>query len=571
MFFRNQIKYGIAAIGLLFFIFSCGDISRRDFADASILLSDVCGLYRDHYDPDTTLLTSGNGEENAPYYICEPEQLRLIGNTTVNPDYSLDKYYALARDILVPDSLRPLPVGSPCGTTNAFTGSFDGRGYSISSVGGFNSPEKEIYRTIKTLFLCPTNVRNLRIEVPEEQVCAQIDNTTLMTREDSAMGPYIVCSREHLEAIGSNLTNDYALYQDIDLANAPFTPISGIFTGAFDGRRRIIQNLEINETADRVGLFRELGSGGAIRNLGIEGVNVSTTRAGIPGLAGVGALVGFSEGEIMNSYASDSDNDTDVTGVFQVGGLVGFQFSGSIENSYSEVSVEGGSPAGGLVGQMSSGISNAEINNSYALGSVTSTTSTAGGLVGFVNNLGNIRNSYAAGNVGGTNAGGLVGLGNVSIGGNRGIHNSYALGNVTGTSSVGGLIGTANSSTRIANSYAAGGAITTTMATSNIGGLLGRDAINDATYQGVNYFTADFGGPDGVGNGDDCDTDPNVICARETAADFSNIFAALFRSPVSITMPYAMGWSTDDWTNRMTEHPCIATITFGRGGCPPSE
>ena len=569
MFFRNQIKYGIAAIGLLFFIFSCGDISRRDFADASILLSDVCGLYRDRYDPNTTLLTSGNGEENAPYYICEPEQLRLIGNTAVNPDYSLDKHYALARDILVPDNLIPLPVGGPCGTTNAFTGSFDGRGYSISSVGRFNSPEKEIYRTIKTLLLCPTNVRNLRMEVPEEQVCAQIDNTTLMTREDSAMGPYIVCSREHLEAIGSNLTNDYALYQDIDLANALFTPIGGVFTGAFDGKRRIIQNLNINETAPRVGLFRELGSGGAIRNLGIEGVNVRGAGSN------VGALVGRSEGEIMNSYASDTDNDnnnnTDVMGgASQVGGLVGFQVSGSIENSYSEVSVEGSRIVGGLVGELSTG-ANTEINNSYALGSVTS-ASFAGGLVGFSNVLGNIRNSYAAGDVTGTNSvGGLVGIGS-SLGRNEGIRNSYALGNVTGTSSVGGLIGTANNDIIIANSYAAGGAImATSMPTPIVGGLLGRDNNATAAYQGVNYFTAALGGADGVGSDNDCDANTSVICARETAADFSNIFAALFRSPVSITMPYAMGWSTDDWTNRMTQHPCIATITFGRGGCPPSE
>ena len=66
------------------------------------------------YDPEQELL--GNGDENIPYYICEPEQISLIGNTAVSADYTLDKHYILETDIRLTDNATPESIGGACGT-----------------------------------------------------------------------------------------------------------------------------------------------------------------------------------------------------------------------------------------------------------------------------------------------------------------------------------------------------------------------------------------------------------------------------------------------------------------------
>jgi filamentous hemagglutinin family protein len=117
-----------------------------------------------------------------------------------------------------------------------------------------------------------------------------------------------------------------------------------------------------------------------------------------------------------------------------IGGLVGNNDSGTISNSYASVQLNGKNYVGGLVGN-----NNGPVSNSYAAGQVTGTGDNVGGLLG-VNGNGNVvSDSYATGAVqfiGGSNAGGLVGS-------NYGtINNSYATGAVTGsTTNVGGLVG----------------------------------------------------------------------------------------------------------------------------------
>lgn len=86
----------------------------------------------------------------------------------------------------------------------------------------------------------------------------------------------------------------------------------------------------------------------------------------------------------------------------------------------------------------------------YATGNVTGSFE-VGGLVGC--NFGTINNAYATGNVTGSDSvGGLVGA---CDGGVNAISNAYATGNVTGDNSVGGLVGDKWFST-ISNAYATG-------------------------------------------------------------------------------------------------------------------
>ena len=55
-----------------------------------------------------------------------------------------------------------------------------------------------------------------------------------------------------------------------------WAPIGGTFAATFDGNNNTISNLYINRSStNRVGLFGTLGTGGNVRNLGIEGGSLS--------------------------------------------------------------------------------------------------------------------------------------------------------------------------------------------------------------------------------------------------------------------------------------------------------
>ena len=151
--------------------------------------------------------------------------------------------------------------------------------------------------------------------------------------------------------------------------------------------------------------------------------------------------------------------------------------AGEIKNvGLLNVFVRGRSGIGGLVGQ-----NYGSIINSYATGNITGTQVNIGGLVSI--NQGTIINSYAMVNIKGirnaNDIGGLVGMNSGSI------TNSYAMGTVTGVTSVnnmGGLVGVNQGS--ITNSYATG------MMTGNsdIGGLVGFDSDGSVT---ASYWDAE--------------------------------------------------------------------------------
>jgi len=171
----------------------------------------------------------------------------------------------------------------------------------------------------------------------------------------------------------------------------------------------------------------------------------------------VGGLVGYNsykEAVITNCYATG-----EVRG-YNAGGLMGVNSQGTITGCYATGDVNG-SYAGGLVGENYSGI----MTNCYAMGNVTGkdgsfsdmNANTAGGLVGsngFTNysnaEIPTITNCYAIGNVTGKkNVGGLVARNDGSI------MSCYAAGNVSGTtsSSIGGLVGTAEKHSKVTKSY----------------------------------------------------------------------------------------------------------------------
>jgi hypothetical protein len=117
----------------------------------------------------------------------------------------------------------------------------------------------------------------------------------------------------------------------------------------------------------------------------------------------IGGLVGFSEGEIMDCYSTSS-----VDGNSVVGGLVGHNcdHDAIITDCYSTGGVSGAYYIGGLVGYNHEG----EIDNCYSTGGVSGTGWFIGGLIGFHNPDGFVRDSFWDIETSGqsTNSGGTV-------------------------------------------------------------------------------------------------------------------------------------------------------------------
>ena len=212
----------------------------------------------------------------------------------------------------------------------------------------------------------------------------------------------------------------------------PIGDNSNRFSGVFAGNGYTLSNLTIHTAANYIGLFGVLSGSGTITGTGLSDVAVHGNNE-------VGGLVGRSYGTISNSYSSG-----DVSGAYQVGGLVGYTQDGTITNSYATGDVSGRNMAGGLVGA-----NVGTITNSSATAAVLVEEIHAGGLVAF--NKGQITNSYAAGVAEGRSlTGGLVGYNYKGAM----VMNSYAAGNALGDTSVGGLVG-ANAG-KITSSYAIG-------------------------------------------------------------------------------------------------------------------
>ncbi len=263
----------------------------------------------------------GTGEPNNPYLIYTAEQLNTIGLATCD----WDKHFLLCADI---------DMSSLNGTsfniigilwTNPFTGVFDGNGHTISN---FN------YTSTYTDFIgffgyVRGVIKNLRLIDPNVDAGTGRDVGSLVG------------------ALGGTITNCY---------------VEG---GSVEG-------------LDYVG--------------GLVGNNYGTitncySKCSVSGSRDVGGLAGSNWGDITNCYAGSSVSGTGV----EVGGLVGLNrrwcsegtpptcYSGKITNCYSTGRVSGTRDIGGLVGYNYLGT----IINSYSTSSVTGKYDRVGGLVGY--------------------------------------------------------------------------------------------------------------------------------------------------------------------------------------------
>jgi hypothetical protein len=127
----------------------------------------------------------------------------------------------------------------------------------------------------------------------------------------------------------------------------------------------------------------------------------------------------------------DARSNCTVTGNSSIGGLIGSNWSGTVERCGTAGTVTGYDDVGGLLGYNSDGA----VAGCYASGAVSADHG-AGGLVAY-NYAGTIENCYATGAVGsGFYAGGLVAHGSRGT-----IKHCYAAGLVVGDQYAGGLVG----------------------------------------------------------------------------------------------------------------------------------
>ncbi len=285
---------------------------------------------------------------------------------------------------------------------------------------------------------------------------------------DDGTEPCLIQNVHQLQAIGDHLAGHFVLSGDIDAAvtedwndGAGFLPINGSFgfTGSLDGDGNSIRNLHIfDPDSENVGLFGWLGQDAAITDLDLE-------DADIHGQNRVGALVGTSDGVIVNASSSGAVTGTDE----DVGGLIGYN-RGEVSDSSSTAIVSGTFRVGGLVGGNTGSIDASwSINGNASEPGVSASEGSAGGLVGV--SWGAIADSFSGSHIDsqGANAGGLVGN-NVSNTGRGFIDRSYSSRTaiVKGTWNVGGLAG--NNFGHINQSYSLAGSVE---GTNQVGGLVG--------------------------------------------------------------------------------------------------
>ena len=228
-------------------------------------------------------------------------------------------------------------------------------------------------------------------------------------------GSYTVYNADGLMNIaelvnGGKTDINITLDKNIDLTGKAWTPIGtdydNSYKGTFDGGGHTITGLTFTTNDEFAGLFGWLNRAGTVKNVVMEGVQITSNQ--IYG-GSIGGVVGSSWGTIENCSVSGN-----VSGTVYVGGVVGVQIGGSITGCSSSATVKGTVDVGGVAGQTNS---SATLTACYATGNVTIEINPAkniagGSLVG-MNAGSSLLACYATGNVTSTGSS----TGKVHIGG----------------------------------------------------------------------------------------------------------------------------------------------------------
>lgn len=179
--------------------------------------------------------------------------------------------------------------------------------------------------------------------------------------------PIEIATAEELAAINENLSGDYILTADIDLAGVEWTPIGAYapsgesgeeqevpavetaFTGTFDGQGHTISNLTINQPEGwAMGLFG-CANNAQIANFTLENASVdaSLMSADVVGYANCSTVSGVT---LINGKVTAHAGEMSAEGMY--GGIVGAGMGSLIENcaAQAEIALPDGTANAGIVG-----------------------------------------------------------------------------------------------------------------------------------------------------------------------------------------------------------------------------
>ena len=286
--------------------------------------------------------------------------------------------------------------------------------------------------------------------------------------------PYIISTLDHLLWISTNSTSwdkYFSQTADIDASatatwnsGAGWSPIGSdwdhAFYGQYNGGGYLISGLTISRSSGYQGFIGVARDGVVLQNINLTNVDIemvgdaqnrvgalvgefqgsTVTNCHVTGTvkgdgARIGGLIGQNTSTISNCSFIGTVTD-DLDGSNYLGGLIGYN-SGSIENSYTSVSITGNYYAGGLIGYNTG----ATVNSCYSTtpeSNVVFGSNYVGGLVGYNTASSITTESFSTAEVVGyiNYAGGLVGGNNNST-----ITNSYSRGSVTRSQDTNGDFG----------------------------------------------------------------------------------------------------------------------------------
>lgn len=315
-------------------------------------------------------------------------------------------------------------------------------------------------------------------------------------------GIYLICSLTQLHRVRNNLTLNFRLMADLDLDPTldadpvtvglqPFTPITGTFSGIFDGNEHVLKNFRFNQTAataDPVALFNLVGGNATtkIRGLNLIDASITSTTANVP----LGGIIGkiVTQIDTLEDLSLSGLVKSSASGTGSAGGILNRSeatIASPLLRNFSAGYVSGGGRAGGiLVGIFGNGYE-ADLSYNYSISTVTGVSATGGLCAGTSGSVQNtslmISNSHNKGVIiGGTSspAGGIFGSISGTNNSNLSVTSSFNSGPVYQGFNSGGLVGEmycvspAPVTCDISFSYSSGEVISS-VTNSYVGGLVG--------------------------------------------------------------------------------------------------
>ncbi len=424
-------------------------------------------------------INQGRGSIEDPYLIDHPDDLNSISQ---NKEL-LKKHYKLKNNIdlsLISNAFKPW---------RDFTGSLDGNNFNILNL-SLNSPGVSTVGFISgDSTLDPLSyIRPIVSISGEKYFVAEIKNITF----DNVS----ITGNNFVAAINATTLGNYS-FNKVHVKGSVIVQGStggGLSTNCFEVNSSsffgtVIGGNNIGGVCSSVYSFSNVNSGYSVtgnNQIGGAFSEINYYNNDILGIIdpvrsfvhydgeviGTGTLIGgvfgsLVESKVDNLTVVNTNPNHKISGLQKVGGLAGSMRSGQITNSYvkgvfSPFQITASTKVGGLVGHIgldlsldpSVRIQNLILNSKVSSGSLGSTASEMGGLVGSIDRTSGItiENSSFAGDIlsSSQTVGGLVGYFSISgpmVYNRNTIRDSYSVANLSGTAqSTGGIIGAIDSS-----------------------------------------------------------------------------------------------------------------------------